>query len=182
MSVTSHAHGALFPCRPLQQSGDSGAQCCLILANIFGRSAVTNIYWGPRDIVTRPNHHPNVRLIALMSEAEVTGQKLAKVINEAGGEVGLTLRYDRRSVDHWRRGHQPRSPVPQLAAEAFSRLLGRQVTVPETGLTGEDHGTSGSGTATPAEELVRLREFADNGGRRTAVPPVYEVAALTVPG
>src|SRR5262245_9614011 len=110
-----------------------------------------------------------------MDEAEISGQKLAKVINDAGREIGLTLCYDRRSAGHWRRGHQPRPPVPDLAAEAFSRMLGRRIAVAETGFAGDGAGPAESAAAAGrnlVEELVGLREFADHPGRRTPVPPV----------
>lgn len=142
---------------------------------------MTNVDRRAEGTVTRHDIYRNDLLFALMTEAEISGQKLANAINEAGGEIGLALRYDRRSVDHWRRGHRPRPPVPDLAAEALSRLLGRRVTVAETGLTGGDRSPGFTAVGNPAEELTCLHEAADRGNGSSPLPPVYEVAALAVP-
>jgi tetratricopeptide (TPR) repeat protein len=75
-------------------------------------------------------------LRALLAEADWTGDALARAVNMAGAEAGMSLRYGRSSVAHWLSGMCPRPPVPELVAEVFSRKLGRQVTIGDTGLVG----------------------------------------------
>jgi tetratricopeptide (TPR) repeat protein len=77
---------------------------------------------------------PNDQLRSLLDETGWSGQKLAQVINQLGTEAGLTLTYQRASVTQWLSGIRPRPPVPELMVEAFSRQLGRPVTMAETGL------------------------------------------------
>jgi tetratricopeptide (TPR) repeat protein len=91
-------------------------------------------------------HEPNERLRALLAEAHWTGQGLARAVNAIGAESGRRLRYTRASVAHWLAGVRPRPPVPELIAEAFSRRLGRPVTVWAVGLAEAGRGpASGSG-------------------------------------
>jgi tetratricopeptide (TPR) repeat protein/transcriptional regulator with XRE-family HTH domain len=71
---------------------------------------------------------PNHELRALLAEAGWTQEALARAVNTLGAEIGALLRYDRTAVAHWLSGTQPRHPVPQLIAEAFSRRIGRPVT------------------------------------------------------
>jgi hypothetical protein len=77
---------------------------------------------------------PNTLLRELMTEADWTGDALARAVNIVGAEAGQSLRYGRSSVTHWLTGMCPRPPVPEFVAEAFSRKLGRPVPVAETGL------------------------------------------------
>jgi tetratricopeptide (TPR) repeat protein len=77
---------------------------------------------------------PNYHLRSLLDETGWSGQKFVSAINHLGAEVGLTLTYQRASVTQWLSGIRPRSPVPELMAEAFSRELGRHVTTSDLGL------------------------------------------------
>lgn len=97
---------------------------------------------------------PNVVLRRLLAETGWTEARLAKEVNAAGAETGLTLRYDRSAVSHWLSGRRPWGPVPALLAETLSRALGRTVTVADIGL--------GSQTSADA-------------------PSVYSLASLAVP-
>ncbi|MEU9186269.1 hypothetical protein AB0D14_17315 [Streptomyces sp. NPDC048484] len=85
----------------------------------------------------------NERLRALLSEAEWTSDALARAVNVAGAEVGLSLSYDRTSVSHWLSGTQPRRQIPHLVAEVLSRRLGRAVTGAAVGFTVHDEGVPG---------------------------------------
>ncbi|MCE7080772.1 hypothetical protein [Streptomyces sp. ST2-7A] len=86
---------------------------------------------------------PNERLRCLLDEADWTQEALARSVNAIGSEIGCPLRYDRTAVAHWLAGTLPREPVPELAAEALSRRIGRPVT-PEAA------GFGPGGTRSPA--------------------------------
>src|SRR5919198_5845824 len=90
----------------------------------------------PAESVMAAQREPNQRLRALLAEAGWTGQGLARAVNAVGAESGQRLRYTRASVAHWLAGVRPRPPVPELIAEAFSRRLGRPITVRAVGLAG----------------------------------------------
>jgi len=70
----------------------------------------------------------------LLVEAEWTAGELARAVNSLGTSQAMTLRYDRTAVAHWLSGSKPRSAVAELVAAAFTRRIGRLVTVEETGL------------------------------------------------
>ncbi len=120
---------------------------------------------------------PNRALRALLAEAAWTEDHLARQVNTLATEVGVVLRLDRRSVTHWLAGRRPRPPVPALVAEAFTRELGRPVTVTLVGLGTE---TSADDGGNVVQMLGRLR-FAD-GRRQVLAAEAYSVAALAVPG
>ncbi|MEU9337023.1 hypothetical protein AB0D49_28300 [Streptomyces sp. NPDC048290] len=76
---------------------------------------------------------PNAALAELMRSEGIENEQLARRINAAGRELGLTLRYDKSSVSHWLAGSVPRAEVRPAVVEAFSRLVGRPVTCEEIG-------------------------------------------------
>lgn len=80
------------------------------------------------------DREPNLRLAALLAEAEWSAGELARAINALGTAQGLRLRYDRSSVAHWLGGTRPRGPVPELIAAAFTQRLRRLVTPADTAL------------------------------------------------
>src|SRR5436190_20016360 len=80
----------------------------------------------------------------LLVEAGWTGDALARVVNAAGAEAAMPLRYGRSSVAHWLSGMCPWPPVPELVAEVFSRRLRRPISVSEVGLARQDPGESAS--------------------------------------
>lgn len=133
----------------------------------------------------RSRRVPNGRLRALLAEAGWTGEVLAQAVNALGAEAGLVLRYHRPAVSHWLSGMRPRPPVPELVAEAFSRRLGRTVSVEATGLAKPAAAASRHAQETwwvknPAEWLV---ELAGHGPRQSmrAADKVYSLADLSVP-
>ncbi|WP_414166712.1 hypothetical protein ACMATS_02595 [Streptoverticillium reticulum] len=81
----------------------------------------------------RSGRRPNRRLRALLAEARWTQGALARAVNAAAAEVGLSLGYDRTSVAHWLSGTRPRAPVPELVAEVFTRRLQRTVSPASAG-------------------------------------------------
>ncbi|WP_042382432.1 hypothetical protein [Streptacidiphilus melanogenes] len=81
--------------------------------------------------------HPNARLRALAQEAGWSGAALARSVNRAGAEIGLTLRYDRTSVAHWMAGTRPPAAVASVVAEALARRLGRPLRLADVGLAAD---------------------------------------------
>ncbi|MCS7483832.1 hypothetical protein ACFFQW_38485 [Umezawaea endophytica] len=79
----------------------------------------------------------NESLRNLLKEAKCTNHNLALAVNRVAAESGMTLRYDRTTVSHWLGGSRPRHPVPVFIAEAFTRRLGRPITVAATGFSDE---------------------------------------------
>ncbi|WP_059008648.1 hypothetical protein [Streptomyces specialis] len=122
---------------------------------------------------------PNYRLRALLSEAGWTQEALARAVNALGTEIGAALRYDRTAVAHWLAGTQPRHPVPQLAAEALSRRIGRSVAPEAAGFP------SYARDAPPADPVAGFtalcRADADAGRRVPLHQRPYRVADTVVP-
>ncbi|MGP4115458.1 hypothetical protein ACTWP5_31745, partial [Streptomyces sp. 4N509B] len=100
----------------------------------------------------------NRRLRELLHEAGWTQEALARAVNALGEEIGAHLRYDRTAVAHWLAGTRPRPPVPQLAAEALTRRLGRVVTVAAAGFAAPA-GESGHEAGADEERADPLRGF-----------------------
>ncbi|SDY47907.1 hypothetical protein SAMN05421504_105677 [Amycolatopsis xylanica] len=112
---------------------------------------------------------PNDPLRTLLTEAGWTGGALAAAVNAIGGEAGLRLSYDRTSVAHWLSGSRPRSPVPDLVAEAFTRRLGREIPVALTGMTGNGAAATPSLLVEP-DRIYRLAELDVPSLAELAVP------------
>ncbi|MFD8396632.1 hypothetical protein ACFV2N_47645 [Streptomyces sp. NPDC059680] len=83
--------------------------------------------------MSRPDRNENLR--TLLIEAQWSGGELASAVNRLGNLQSMELKYDRTSVAHWLRGSKPTATVATLVAAAFSRRIGRLVTIQETGLT-----------------------------------------------
>jgi hypothetical protein len=127
---------------------------------------------------------PNLLLRALLAEARWTGQGLARAVNAIGAESGERLQYNRASVAHWLTGVRPRQPVPQLIAEAFSRKLGRPVTVYAVGLAAPDQYASGRAPWPAGDAAAALAELgsadADPARRETLRGSLYTLAVPPV--
>jgi tetratricopeptide (TPR) repeat protein len=149
---------------------------------------------------------PNRILRGLLAEARWTEDFLARQVNAVAAESGVALRLDRRSVTHWLAGRRPRSPVPELIAEALSRGLRRPVGLVDMGLGGPTVDLADQGEADPgrrslagvdrlspadgessvlprdvASVLTGMAEF-DEGRHRMLSATAYRLAALAVPG
>ncbi|MEY9877367.1 tetratricopeptide (TPR) repeat protein [Streptacidiphilus sp. MAP12-33] len=111
----------------------------------------------PEDSTPMAPRHPNVRLRALTHEAGWSGAALARAVNRAGAEIGLTLRYDRTSVAHWMAGTRPPASVAGVVAEALARQLGRPLRLADIGLAPEASERVPAVAARPA--LVDLAEL-----------------------
>lgn len=101
--------------------------------------------------------HPNDRLASLLAESGWNAADLARAINVLGTAQDIRLRYSRTSVAHWLAGSRPRSPVPELAAAAFSRRTGRLVTAWDTGLTPAPHHSGPPLLAVPPGKVNAMR-------------------------
>lgn len=119
----------------------------------------------------------NETLRELLAEARWTGDALARQVNVLAAEIGLATRLDRRSVSHWLAGRQPRSPLPELIAEALARRLGQPVPVVATGLISTDSPAVGDRRADPLDTLESLCKLAESG-RESGQGGVYSLAEL----
>lgn len=119
----------------------------------------------------------NETLRELLAEARWTGDALARQVNVLAAEIGLATRLDRRSVSHWLAGRQPRSPLPELIAEALARRLGQPVPVIATGLTSADSPAVDDRKADPLDTLESLCKLAESG-RESGQGGVYSLADL----
>ncbi|MEV0375366.1 hypothetical protein AB0I10_37315 [Streptomyces sp. NPDC050636] len=130
-----------------------------------------------------PRHQPNHRLAALLTEANWNAGELACAINDLGRAQGLSLHYDRTAVAHWLTGSRPRSPVPDLAAQALSHRTGRLITTEETGLAPPRHDgptpTAIAIEADPVTALVTLARSDTDPTHRTAL--THSIYSLTNP-
>ena len=135
--------------------------------------------------VMAAQREPNLRLRALLTEARWTGEGLARAVNTVGAESGRRLCYNRASVAHWLAGARPRHPVPLLIAEAFSRKLGRPVTVNAVGLAAPGMSMAGHTTWPDDDTAAALAELgsadADPARRETLRGSVYILAAPPPP-
>ncbi|WP_162907055.1 tetratricopeptide repeat protein [Allorhizocola rhizosphaerae] len=124
---------------------------------------------------------PNNRLRLLLAEARWSGAELAREVNRLAAENRIVLRYHRVSVSQWLSGVQPRDPVPELIAEAFTRRLHRGVTRNAAGFGRSSPPDIARGTA---EELIsQLVELSTAGVRRSALDKlVYSLEEPTLPG
>lgn len=138
--------------------------------------------------MTRPQV-PNHALRGLLAEAGWTEEFLARQVNAVAAESGLVMGLDRRSVTHWLAGRRPRSPLPELVAEALSRRLRRPLGPSDIGLddslasTGRQPHTVGE---TPLVEdvatmLTRVAQF-DGSRRQMLSGGTYSLASLAIPG
>lgn len=51
---------------------------------------------------------PNDVLAALMREGNIQNDQLARRVNAAGAELGLSLTYTKTAVSQWLKGHRPK--------------------------------------------------------------------------
>ncbi|MEU7024801.1 hypothetical protein ABZ990_29790 [Streptomyces sp. NPDC046203] len=136
---------------------------------------------------------PNTALARVMAEADWGNGQLARAVNRAGAEAGLTLSHSASTVTYWLRGSLPKKPVRPVVAEALSRRLGRPVSCAELGFAGPDGGGAGGAGEGGADGAVGsdatgTRGLADLAGkdmdpsRRGVLTAGLYSAALTVPG
>ncbi|MEC3974517.1 hypothetical protein [Amycolatopsis sp. H20-H5] len=122
----------------------------------------------------------NDRLRSLITEVGWSGGELAKAVNMVAAETGLRLSYGRASVGQWLAGARPRSPGPELVAEALSRALRRPVAVADTGLSRVV--AAGEGEFDVRMELVHLADATSATRRDVLRHCVYNLGALAAAG
>jgi hypothetical protein len=77
---------------------------------------------------------PNTLLDALLDEAGMSRQGLARRVNQAGKARGKTLRYDHTAVIRWLSGARPRGIVPDVICEILTERLGRPISLADIGM------------------------------------------------
>ncbi len=120
----------------------------------------------------------NHLLRALLDEAGWSGAELARQVNAVAAETGLTPAYDRKTVSFWLAGRRPRPPAPAIVAEAFSRVLAREVQVADTGLI---RGSRADDQPGPHDAVAALDELLRLQRRGAAMSGAYSLALLDVP-
>ncbi|MBX9397176.1 hypothetical protein K4749_27165 [Streptomyces sp. TRM72054] len=120
---------------------------------------------------------PNTALAGLMQAGGIGNAQLARRVNAAGRELGITLHYDKSSVSHWLAGAVPRPPARPAVLEALSRLLGRPVTCAEIGWP--DSGPADAHD--PVAGVIDLSRADMDPSRRSVLQVGMYAATLAVP-
>lgn len=128
--------------------------------------------------MTRRVRTPNEALAGLIREGGIGNSQLARAVNRAGAELGVTLQYDKSSVSHWLAGSMPKPEARAAVTEAISRLLGRPVTSLEAGL-GET--TDLPNTPDAVSGVIDLGRADMDPSRRAVLGTGLYSAALIVP-
>jgi hypothetical protein len=123
----------------------------------------------------------NSSLQRLLGEANWTQDLLARQVNTLAREVGLGIRLDRRTVNHWLAGRKPRAPLPDLIAEAFARRLERPLTAAGVGLAGHGEDECGRAAYQDPMETLRLLCRLTESGRESELSGAYRLGGLAVP-
>ncbi|MFF4188707.1 tetratricopeptide repeat protein [Streptomyces sp. NPDC001691] len=122
----------------------------------------------------------NDHLQRLFTESGWTLSQCARAVNRVGTESGTPLRYNASAVHHWLNGTKPRKEVQTLIVEAFSRRLGRAVTLPELGYSSPvDQSSDHPDTVA---ELIELGRQDMDPSRRSILGAGLFSVALTIPG
>ncbi|WP_225078206.1 sporulation protein [Streptomyces sp. CoT10] len=79
------------------------------------------------------NREPNAQLIAVMAEAKVSNKGLAKRMQDAAAQRGVSLGTTHVSVKRWREGSGIQPQAAAIMAEVLSAKLGRRITPSDLG-------------------------------------------------
>ncbi|MFI8930593.1 hypothetical protein ACIG3E_23300 [Streptomyces sp. NPDC053474] len=127
----------------------------------------------------------NHQLKALVDEADMSYETLARAVRAIALEVGVRLGTNKSAVHHWTAyGAIPDGQTATYLAEALSRRLGRRLTREDLGLGapkgGEDDNIGLTLDADPIETLIALGE-ADVNRRRFLAASAYSLATAALP-
>ncbi|HEY9327234.1 MAG TPA: hypothetical protein VIS09_03160 [Streptomyces sp.] len=127
---------------------------------------------------------PNTQLKALVTEAGLTYEALAKAVRAVAAECGAHLHTNKSNVEHWISGSAPRGDTPRYLAVALSRRLGRLLTPADLGLPSTAEAESDtiglSLGADPLDALLPMWRY-ELDRRRFLTTSAYSVAAAALP-
>jgi hypothetical protein len=143
---------------------------------------VSALVEGPCRLPRQPKEE-NLRLRALLDEAEMSNKGLARRVIDLAATHGVTgVRCDHTSVLRWLAGEQPRPPVPELIATVLGDSLGRKISVSELGVAPSNlPGDLGLRLSTEWTDTIATSTAlwrADVQRRRFLVNAVFTSAAL----
>ncbi|MFI6446651.1 Tat pathway signal protein [Kitasatospora sp. NPDC050543] len=125
---------------------------------------------------------PNDRLRAVIAEADMTLDALARLVQRVAAENNEAPQTGKSTISQWISGRQPSGNVGVFLAEALSRALGGVVTPQEIGLIVPSRRVADWGTDTLIALADLGRTEVDVERRRALGVAAYSVAALAVPG
>lgn len=131
----------------------------------------------------RQRRHP-VSNTALQEAITATGKpyvKIAKTINAVGAENGQGLYYDAAAIAHWLSGTIPVAGTIPVVVEAFTRLLGRDLTVQDLGWPHTEVAHEGPWSGDPVAWVTRLGRDDMLNRRSLLSAGLYSLAALNLP-
>jgi hypothetical protein len=121
---------------------------------------------------------------ALQTAITATGRpygKIAVTINAIGAENGQSLYYDSAAVAHWLTGTVPRSGSVPVIVEAFTRLLGRELTAHDLGWPYTEAPPAEPWKGDPVAWVTRLGRDDMLNRRSLLTTGLYSLAALNLP-
>ncbi|MGG7569764.1 hypothetical protein [Streptomyces sirii] len=124
---------------------------------------------------------PNLKLAALLDQAECQRQELARAINRISTSAGVPLHLTGQAVSNWVRGsNNPKDQVKPLLLAALSEKCGRPITHEEAGLT-PPATAEGKQYLDTVEHLLNLGRAGMDPSRRGVLAAGVFSAALSVP-
>ncbi|MGW6458730.1 hypothetical protein ACWF94_22915 [Streptomyces sp. NPDC055078] len=128
---------------------------------------------------------PNSRLRAVIEEAHLRYEDVARLVRAVAAESGITVHTGKSNVSYWLGGTPPNPRTARVLCEGLSRQLGRPVTLHDIGLSALPGGTDPDDLGLtvegdPVETLGRLGS-ADIERRTFLTASAYSVAAAALP-
>ena len=112
--------------------------------------------------MARRTGEPNEPFSELLAASGWGGEALARRINALAASLGLHTHYTHTSVRNWAyRGMVPKSPVPQLTAQALAERLGRPVTSSDIGMADQQGRSGVAGLEFPRDLTTAVRTATD---------------------
>jgi tetratricopeptide (TPR) repeat protein len=124
---------------------------------------------------------PNLRLAALLDQAECQRQELARAINRIAALAGVPLNMSGQAVSNWVSGaNKPKEQVKPLLLAALSEKCGRPITHEEAGLSSPVT-AEGEQCLDTVEHLLNLGRADMDPSRRGVLAAGVFSTALAVP-